>query len=238
MISPDSQPCPICGSLESLDRPVALPEGGWQLVCRADHGPHVFDLDSGGRVVDFPEELAADLAIFDDLRELVTIEFQRIEYGIVEHMYGTNHRAKYDRLIEVYGHGAKTPTTYTASSFIAGVLGRLEVLGDLSSAIGLATGYWSQNIAVSYWCPAGAEPIARKTWEEFAAEREINPMSWPLLGSTRAQRYWRGEFLELAAGDPVEDVPTTGWDGSRESLLDSVYKIAVSQQGGHGEGER
>lgn len=224
--------CPVCASPDHLDRPVALPEGGRQFVCRADsHGPYVFDVDSDNLVVPYPEELAADLAIGDDLRNLITNEFQRVEYGIVEHMYGTNYRRKYDKLIAIYGHAASTPSRYTTSSFIAGVLGRLRAKGEVNGVIGVATGYWSANRAVSYWCPVGVEPTAWKTWESFAVERDIDPMSWPLLGSTRAQRYWEGEFLALAAGDPVDHVPQTGWDGSAESLLESVYQISVNQQG-------
>jgi hypothetical protein len=228
--------CPLCASSEYLDPPVVLPEGGRQFVCRASHGTCVFDVDADNLLVPYPEDLAADLAIFDDLRNLVTNEFQRVEYGIVEHMYGTTHRRKYDKLVALYGHAAATPSRYTTSSFIAGVLGRLRVAGDITGVIGRATGYWSENRFVSYWCPAGVEPSAMKTWHEFAVERDFDPMSWPLLGSTRAQRYWDGEFLQLAAGDPVDHVPQTGWDGNSESLLESVYQIAVNQQGASHDG--
>jgi hypothetical protein len=240
MRSVPSPVCPLCASGNELDTPVTLPEGGWQFVCRASHGPYVFDLDSDSQVVPYPEDLAADLAICDDLRTLVTNEFQRVEYGIVEHMYGTNHRKKYDKLIGIYGHAATTPSTYTASSFIASVLGRLHVLGDLNSALSLATGYWSENVAVSYWCPGDVEPVPKKTWEAFAVERDIDPMSWPLLGSTRAQRYWNNEFLALAAGDPVDaaKLNAKGWDGRMESLLESVYKVTVNPEGTTQDSER
>ncbi len=235
-----SPACPLCASQNHFDMPVALPEGGWQFVCRATHGPYVFDLDADNQVVPYAEDLAAELAISDDLRTLILNEFQRVEYGIVEHMYGTNHRKKYDKLIGIYGHAATTPSKYTASSFIAGVLGRLRVLGDLNGDIGLATGYWSENVAVSYWCPADVEPTAKKTWESFAVERDIDPMSWPLLGSTRAQRYWNNEFLALAAGDPVDasNLVAKGWDGRMESLLESVYKVAVNPEGTTQDGQR
>ncbi len=240
MISPPISPCPLCASTDNVERPVALPEGGWQFVCRGDHDPYAFDVDSDAQLVPFPEDLAADLEILEDLRALILNEFQRVEYGIVEHMYGTAHRKKYDKLINAYDHGALEGGKYTTSSFIAGVLGRLRLAGQLNGAIGPATGYWSQNVAITYWCPAGVEPENGKTWEVFAIERDMDPMSWPLLGSTRAQRYWKGEFLQLAAGDPTGPYPQNDmeWDGRSESLLESVYKIAVNPQSASDTGER
>jgi len=61
------------------------------------------------------------------------------------------------------------------------VLGRLLSHGELSGRFGSATGYWSYNSTISYWCPAGAHPERTITWASYAAENGIDPMSWPLL---------------------------------------------------------
>lgn len=83
--------------------------------------------------------------------------------------------------LATYGHTAIAKRKYTASSFIAGVLGRLYSYGELSGELGAATGYWAYNSTISYWCPAGAQPTKRITWADYAADHGIDPMSWPLL---------------------------------------------------------
>ena len=225
--------CPRCQSRDHFDRPAPLPQGGWQFVCReASHGVHVFEVDADYEVAPLSDELAADLGIFDDLRELITNELQRVEYGIVEHLYGTNHPGKYKELVGTYGHTALGPGAYTTSTVIAAALGRLCVRGELNAVFGPATGFWSYNPSISYWCPAGVEPPATKTWETFAVERGLDPLAWPLLVRTRAQRYWAGEFKELGPGDPTNAKPLNAerWDGRSETLLESLYNVAMNPQ--------
>lgn len=185
MPSPPSRVCPLCASQDYFDTPAALPGGGWQFVCRGNHDVYVFEVDPDNKVAAYPEGLAADLGLYDDLRALITDELRLVEYGVVEHLYGTAHRREYEQLVGIYSHTAR-PTTpprkYTASSFIAGALGRLYVLGELTGIFGQATGYWDYNSTISYWCPAGVEPTDELTWEVFAVEQQIDPESWPLLG--------------------------------------------------------
>lgn len=182
MSHPPSRVCPLCASQDSFDLPTPLPEGGWQFVCRGSHEVYVFDVNEDNKVSPYPEGLAADLGLYDSLRALIVAEDELVEYGVVEHKFGTRHAKEYARIIDTYGHKClEQGLKYTASMFIAGVLGRLYSYGELTGEFGSATGYWAYNSTISYWCPAGAHPTSTITWQVFAESQDLDPDSWPLL---------------------------------------------------------
>lgn len=188
MSLPPSRVCPLCASQDSFDPPTPLPEGGWQFTCRGSHGLYVFEVNEDDKVSPYPEGLASDLGLYEILTSLISADDELIEYGVVEYKFGLRHRKEYDRIVGIYGHGwFNEGRKYTASSFIAGVLGRLYSYGELGGEFGPATAYWNYNSTISYWCPAGAQPASTVTWQGFAEAHDLDPYSWPLLASSEAR---------------------------------------------------
>ena len=147
---------------------------------------YVFDVNQDDSVAPYPDGLASDLGLYDILPSLITAEDELLEYGVVEYKLGSQHPREYLRIVDIYGHGCfNDGRKYTASSFIAGVLGRLFYNGDLGGEWGPATGYWHYNSVISYLCPAGADPTSTITWQAFAVSQGLDPDSWPLLAPPR-----------------------------------------------------
>lgn len=182
MASPPSRVCPLCASQDSFDPPVRLADGIWQFVCRGPHALYVFDVQPSNDLAAYPEGLAADLGLYDDLPKCITDETTYVEYGIVEYRYGLAHPKEYGQLVATYGRRSQGKgKTYTASAFIASTLGRIARDGVLRFEFGKGTGYWSYDDPISYWAPPGVnEPPNRLTWFEFATENGWKPRDWPL----------------------------------------------------------
>jgi hypothetical protein len=91
-----------------------------------------------------------------------------LEYGIVEYRF----RERYPDLFRAHvverGHVLVGKTQTTASAVRFGMaLGRLARAGDLAYEYGPATGAWSYNSRISYWCRPPAAGRPRVTWTEF-----------------------------------------------------------------------
>lgn len=86
------------------------------------------------------------------------------EYGLVERSYATRRPQDWARMVEQWSHTAVAPKQYTASSYLAGTLGRLSSLGVVAYHPGRGTGRWSYNTDISWWSlvPPGS-------WEQRTA---------------------------------------------------------------------
>jgi len=73
------------------------------------------------------------------------------EYGLVERSYAECCPEGRARMVRQWGHTAITPKQYTASSYLAGTLGRLSRLAVVAYHPGVGTGRWSYNTDISWW---------------------------------------------------------------------------------------
>jgi hypothetical protein len=115
-----------------------LPEGGWQFVCDGHPEPYLFEVTEKSDKTQYPDGLAADLGLYDDLPKCVTDPGKFVEYGIVEYRYGIAHPKEYGQLLQTYGHRMRRLGKYTSSMFLASVLGRLAAEGALRLKMGEA----------------------------------------------------------------------------------------------------
>jgi hypothetical protein len=89
-----------------------------------------------------------------------------IEYGVVEQAYALRCPVDFAEIVLRYGHTAIAPKKYTASAFLAGVLGTLSRRASVLYHPGPATGHWSYNGTISWWAIA-PEPVwasSRLSW--------------------------------------------------------------------------
>lgn len=187
MAAPPSVVCPLCATQDDLDAPTPLPDGAWQFVCHGYHqpSPYRFETSADAKVAPYPEGLATELGLWDDLPKVLSGDEPWVEYGIVEYRYAEAHPVEYGKLVAQYGHTASGPKKFTASAFIAKALGRLASEGILSATFRPATGYWKYNGTISYWADPASGPTSDSdaiTWEHFAETTGFNPMDWPPLG--------------------------------------------------------
>lgn len=99
-----------------------------------------------------------------------------VEYGVVERAYAQANPDDFKGLVEKYGHTAIAPGTYTASSYLAGVLGGLGRSGDVMFHEGPATGRWDYLSAVSWWALAPEPDWAERTsWADTGLGMDYVP---------------------------------------------------------------
>ena len=84
-------------------------------------------------------------------RRLRSTAGQWIEYGVAERAYALQRPDDFAAIVSRYGHTAVRPKQYTASAFIAGVLGVLSKHGTVLYHLGPATGRWKYNSTISWW---------------------------------------------------------------------------------------
>lgn len=90
-----------------------------------------------------------------------------VEYGIIEHAYALANPADWAFLIERYSHTAVAAKRYTATAFLAGVLGRLGERRTIAIHAGPATGRWAYNGRCGYYAlPPEPGWDNRKTWAD------------------------------------------------------------------------
>jgi hypothetical protein len=73
------------------------------------------------------------------------------EYGLVEHSYALRRPDDFARAVAQWGHTAISKRDYSASSYLAGTLGRLAKRGLVAYHDGPGTGRWSYNAGISWW---------------------------------------------------------------------------------------
>lgn len=123
-------------------------------------------------LVDFSSEAAALGGLADELDlatilpEIVNTRSEWREYGLIEKAYAEAHPLDWNRMVERWGHTARdVGKQYTASSYLAGTLGRLARDGAIAFRYGPGTGRWDYNNPISYWAPHHEVPWdERKTW--------------------------------------------------------------------------
>ena len=130
------QVCPFHGDEDILGIATGGQDGSLTFTCprgsgHPQPGPHSW------LYVPQPEGLpgidgyAAELGLASELPAAIG-EYRGtwIEYGVVERAYAMRCRDDFAAIVARYGHKAITPKRYTASAFLAGVLGVLSLAGD------------------------------------------------------------------------------------------------------------
>ena len=100
-----------------------------------------------------------------------------VEYGVVERAYALQCSDDFAAIVSRYSHTAISPKRYTASSFLAGVLGVLSKQGTVLYHLGPATGRWKYNGTISWWAVT-QEPdweSARLSWSDSGQDMSYVP---------------------------------------------------------------
>lgn len=93
------------------------------------------------------------------------------EYGLVERSYAGRQPKDWAKMVEQWGHTALEKKQYTASSYLAGTLGRLSRLGVVAYHPGVGTGRWSYNSDISWWSFVPPRPWTERTaWVDFIGD--------------------------------------------------------------------
>jgi hypothetical protein len=165
--------CPTCFSADDVSYR-RLPDKQVAYYCVGRHPdgrPHewVGTLSAAGRGWTASEGVTDEL--LEPLLRCVDPEDGLLEYGVVEYRL----RERYPELFRAHvaerGHVLLGHTQTTASAVRFGLtLGRLERAGDLAYEWGPATGAWSYNGRISYWCRPPALGRSRLSWADFCAQ--------------------------------------------------------------------
>jgi hypothetical protein len=152
-----------------------LDDGSYDFVCERGLG---HPQDGEWRWLAVPEESGsavvglAGLAEELNLKEVLPAVVARLgngwfEYGLVERAYAREDPDGFRRMVQRWGHTAVEKKRYTASSYLAGTLGRLSSMGLVAYHPGKGSGRWRYNPDVSFWATVPAGPWSeRTTWEE------------------------------------------------------------------------
>jgi hypothetical protein len=102
---------------------------------------------------------------------------QWIEYGVAERAYALQCPDDFAAIVNRYGHNAVKPKQYTASAFLAGVLGVLSKHGTVLCHLGPATGRWKYNGTISWWAvpPAPSWESACLSWSGSGQDMSYVP---------------------------------------------------------------
>lgn len=85
------------------------------------------------------------------------------EYGLVERAYAAEDPRGWQQMVDRWSDTAIQPKRYTASSYLAGVLGRLSGAGFVAFHPGRGTGRWSYNSDISWWSTVPPGPWEHRT---------------------------------------------------------------------------
>ena len=113
--------------------------------------------DTAG-VTGLAEELGLDVEL---PAALATLGSGWFEYGLVERAYAQRQPDGFARMVERWGHTAVEKKQYTASAYIARILGQLSRDGTVAYRPAPATGRWRYNDPISWW---SLDPDA--AWED------------------------------------------------------------------------
>ncbi len=118
------------------------------------------------------------------------------EYGLVERSYASRCPDGWARMVEQWGHTAIAAKRYTASSYLAGTLGRLSRLAAVAYHPGVGTGRWSYNTDISWWSSLPPEDWSQRT---------------PGPTSSGTSRRRTGPPMRPAAPTSPEPLERAGW---------------------------
>jgi hypothetical protein len=168
------QVCPFHGDEDILGVATGDQDGSLAFTClrakgHSQPGPHSWlhvPQPSGLPGID---GYAAELGLATELPAAIG-QYQRtwIEYGVAERAYALRCPGDFAAIVSRYGHKAISPKQYTASAFLAGVLGTLSRHGTVLYHLGPATGRWAYNEKISWWtvAPAPDWPSSRLSWAD------------------------------------------------------------------------
>ena len=174
--------CPLCAYDDNITT-TDLGAGLTEYRCSGHNPPHTWthlvspfkpqkgDASDGSG-------LAAELGMYDDLPQLIGSDPGWIEYGIVERRFREAYPESFAAVTDRYPHHEQGHHGYTASMYIAMILGALRDRGVVVSMgkPGKATGYWSYNTGVHYWArPPGPPTEELITYESWATAAGRDP---------------------------------------------------------------
>src|SRR5581483_10281595 len=134
--------CQLC-ALDDYLSFTSLPDSAWQVICSgSSHPPWTWIATAEAKTLDVGSGIAAELGVEDKLLQCLRNEGKYEEYGIVEYRFGVAHPKEYSELVDLYGHTALPGAhRYTASAFLARILGLLLEYGEVGSVWGPGTGF-------------------------------------------------------------------------------------------------
>ena len=180
------QVCPFHADEDIRGVPTGSSDGSLSFTCTrgAGHplsGPHSWLYVPQPDALSGIEGYAAELGLATELPAAIAqYRGQWIEYGVAERAYALQCPDDFAGIVGRYGHTAIRAKKYTASAFLAGVLGVLSRHGTVLYHSGPATGRWEYNSTISWWA-VPPEP----DWESSAR------LSWS--GSGHDMSYVPGE---------------------------------------------
>lgn len=123
--------------------------------------------------------LAEELGLATRLPEVVgALGSGWFEYGLVEREYARQDPAGFARMVEQWQHTALGDQQYSASSYLAGTLGRLSARGALAYHPGRGTGRWSYNASISWWATTAGPWEARTSWADVVGNHRDPDPCW------------------------------------------------------------
>ncbi|WP_209716512.1 hypothetical protein [Marmoricola sp. OAE513] len=150
---------------------VRTPDGLYLFECTEPvhpdgHATYEWLADLSPAAADGLGGLADELSLGSVLPELVAgFGGGWYEYGLVEKRYAETDPDGFDEMVRRWGHTARESKPYTASSYLAGTLGRLAREGAVAFRYGAGTGRWDYNSQISYWAVTpDADWDSRTTW--------------------------------------------------------------------------
>ena len=109
-----------------------------------------------------------------------------VRIGLVERRFALDNPSEWADLVHRYGHRYSNhePAKYTASAFLAHILGALARTHTVALRDGPATGRWSYNSTISYWATQlDANWAERVTWESVDPPMDYLPVTGEFDGT-------------------------------------------------------
>jgi hypothetical protein len=177
------QVCPFHADEDIQGVPTGNGEGSLSYTCtrmrgHPHDGPHSWLYAPEPDGLSGIEGYAAELGLATELPAAIAqYRGQWIEYGVVERAYALQCRDDFAAIVSRYGHTAVRPKQYTASAFLAGVLGVLSKHGTVLYHLGPATGRWKYNGTISWWAvaPAPDWESNRLSWSDSGQDMSYVP---------------------------------------------------------------
>jgi hypothetical protein len=177
------QVCPFHADEDIQGVPTGSGEGSLSFTCTRTRG-HPRGGPHSWLYVPQPEGLsgidgyAAELGLATELPAAIAqYRGHWIEYGVAERAYALQCPDDFTAIVSRYGHTAIRPKQYTASAFLASVLGVLSKRGSVLYHLGPATGRWKYNGTISWWAvpPAPDWGSSRLSWSDIGQDMSYVP---------------------------------------------------------------
>jgi hypothetical protein len=172
--------CPACFSADNVAYQ-RLPDKQVAYFCAGRH-PDGKPYSWVGSVTAAEDGWTAAEGVTDELLEpmlsCISPGDDLLEYGIVEYRFRERFPELFRAHVAERGHVMLEPARTSASAVRFGMaLSRLARTGDLHYEYGPATGAWSYNSRISYWCRPPKRGRRTVSWADFCAEAG-RPAEW------------------------------------------------------------